>query len=286
MRDQPISFSVNPYIYGKPIPFPANHAYDFEIQHGTAKTLLVTLQHGYAVAPVFNGKRHTDNFVSAHHIMLDFDTDDGRSSLATLSADPLARAYAAFAYTTPSHMAEGKGERSRLVFILDRPIKRVSSYQKANKALQWIFPYADKATKDAARLFYGSPNCDVWENWQPLKISALADIVKQWEAYTAEQETIMQSEVAEVRKTVNNVDGLVNYLLNKVAAAADGERHHTVWRIGRVLGGYAGAGKIAPNTALCLLESAIDSMPNDASKKDHKRTAWDAIEAGKLAPIS
>src|SRR3990167_3324272 len=58
---------------------------------------------GHAFTAVCKGRRKRENFVVAQHIGLDFDTEDDRSRLDTLQANPLIGQWGAFLYTSSSH---------------------------------------------------------------------------------------------------------------------------------------------------------------------------------------
>lgn len=104
--------------------------------------------------------RHALNFLHAQHIGLDFDTEDENSTFPALRRDPFIAQHAAFLHTTASHTPEKP--RARAVFILDQPIMAAADYADAMAALLWKFKgYADRACKDAARLFFGAPGCDI-----------------------------------------------------------------------------------------------------------------------------
>lgn len=102
--------------------------------------------------------RSTANFVTGQHLGLDFDTEDERSTLATLTADKFIAKHGAMCYTTPSHTADKP--RARVVFLLDTPIMQAQNYTIAAAALLWLFGTADRACKDPARFWYGSKSCD------------------------------------------------------------------------------------------------------------------------------
>jgi hypothetical protein len=101
--------------------------------------------------------RHSVNWCSSQHFGLDHD-DIGPD--AVLENDFI-RQHAAIVYTTASHTADAP--RSRSVFIVEQPITDVSKYTEAAAALHWKFAgMADSSCKDAARLFFGSKDCEIY----------------------------------------------------------------------------------------------------------------------------
>lgn len=89
----------------------------------TPQSLLKEIQQGHAFCPAMTGQRRSqENFQSAQHLVLDFDTGDQRSRFSTLLEHPFIREHAAFLYSTLSDTPEDS--RSRAVFILDQPVTR------------------------------------------------------------------------------------------------------------------------------------------------------------------
>lgn len=98
--------------------------------------------------------RTTENYLRGQHIGLDFDTEDERSTLATLAQDRFISKYGSFVHTTRSHTEEKP--RARVVFLLDQPIYQGKNYALAATALIWLFGSADRQCKDCVRFFYGA----------------------------------------------------------------------------------------------------------------------------------
>jgi len=103
--------------------------------------------------------RVSSNYVCGQHLALDFDTEDNRSMIATLKKDKFISKYGAFIHTTISHKPEAP--RARVFFTLDTPIMQAKNYTQAATALLWLFGTADRQCKDAARFFYGAPDCQM-----------------------------------------------------------------------------------------------------------------------------
>lgn len=135
------------------------------------KGLIHEIKAGHAFTAALNGYRKTENFVSAQHIGLDFDTDDQRSALDTLAADPFIARWAAIIYTSPSHTPEKP--RARVVFILDQAITDPEQYKRLARGLVGKYELVDKHGKDAARLWFASKGCEIRElgNVLPLAVA-------------------------------------------------------------------------------------------------------------------
>jgi hypothetical protein len=108
------------------------------------------------------------NFECGQAIGLDFDTEDDRSRLPTLSADKFIAKHCALLHTTRSHTPDKP--RARVMFLLDTPIFQAANYALAAQALLWLFGSADRQCKDPVRFWYGAPHCEVewYENVLPL----------------------------------------------------------------------------------------------------------------------
>lgn len=117
---------------------------------------------GHAYTSWHNGRRKADNFLLGQVIPLDFDTQDQRSTISTLSKHRLVDDFACIIHTTPSH--EVARPKARMIFPLAEPIQTAKGFQVAIRALHTQFPHADKAPTNPASFFYGSKGADIWFN--------------------------------------------------------------------------------------------------------------------------
>lgn len=99
--------------------------------------------------------RKTDNFICSDFIAADFDKDIGIEQALEL---PLVKAHGTFLYTTPSHTDEA--HRFRVVFLLDETVYQAEEWADGLKGLALKLG-SDPSIKDAARMFFGSKDCDV-----------------------------------------------------------------------------------------------------------------------------
>jgi len=109
---------------------------------------------GHPVCPWMNGRRSSDNFALAQHIGVDMDTGDYKSSMDALVEHPMVKQYGAIIYNTPSHQSHAP--KSRVLFLLDEPIKTVDGYRLAIESVYGMFSGADPACVDPSRFFYGN----------------------------------------------------------------------------------------------------------------------------------
>lgn len=137
-----------------------------------------------------NHWRAGSNYECGQAIGLDFDTEDDRSRLATLTADKFIARHGAFVHTTRSHTPEKP--RARVMFLLDTPIFQAQNYALAAQALLWLFGAADRQCKDPVRFWYGAPGCEVeyFENVLPL--NTLKHLIAQYQE-TGKRERVRQT---------------------------------------------------------------------------------------------
>jgi len=162
-----------------------------------------------------NHWRDGSNYELGQHLGLDFDTEDKRSTLPYLAAEPFIARYASMIYTTPSHTPEAP--RARVLFLLDTPIYQATNYALAAQAMTWLFSHADPKCKDPVRFFYGSRNCTVEYLDHVLPLDVVKGIISKYQATGAHEKR------RQVRQH-DDVDAarLVTAAIDK---AADGERN-------------------------------------------------------------
>ncbi len=114
---------------------------------------------GHSYTAWHNGRRTTENFVSAQFIAVDMDTEDERSTIAYLAAMEFVKIYASFIYSTPS--STEATPRSRVIFLLDEPITNADAYKSAINFIYSMFPGSDPNCVKASGFFYGSLNCQL-----------------------------------------------------------------------------------------------------------------------------
>lgn len=114
---------------------------------------------GYATsAYLTNDHRAEANFVSRQLLMVDI--DEGMT-IPELFLDSFYEDYGAGFYATASYTHENP--KFRIMFIAENAIIDAQTYKKITRSLMRIYNHADPACKDAARLFFGTPNCIIKE---------------------------------------------------------------------------------------------------------------------------
>ena len=162
----------------------------FVNQHVTILDLANSIYTGHAYAAWHDGRRRTDNFISAQHVGIDMDTGDDRSRIDTLKQHDLVKMFGALIHTTPSHTEQNP--RARIVFLLDQPVEDPIAYGAVVSFILTQFGSSDESCKDASRFFYGSQNCEIW--WDDrlpnvLPLAYIRTLYARWRKTQPEQET-------------------------------------------------------------------------------------------------
>lgn len=245
--------------------------------------LAANVYRGWAFCPVYEGARKQTNYREAWHIGFDFDA----ASLEQVSALGWVREYASFGYTTPSHTIENP--KCRVVFIFDEPITDSARYRELSQALAWRFGQdgivTDPACKDVLRLYFGSPKCEGWWNWQAFPLSAHLAFLRDWMNNKPKPVETKQTIVVAPAESLSSkfLEVAATKLLSHVESAPDGQKHHILCKIAYVFGGYVASGYYAENDVITWLEDAIH--PRAADKNKATNTIMDCVAAGKEKPL-
>lgn len=206
--------------------------------------------------------RKAENYKRGQHIGLDFDTEDRRSTIATLMADSFIGKYGAIIYTTPSHTPDKP--RARVIFLLDTPIYQAANYALVATSLLWIFGAADRQCKDPVRFFYGTkPGAGEmeWLNHE-LPLSLARDLIARYQSTGNAQRKRTQR--AYMPGTADEHD------------ITDALRHIDPWRLGYdewvsvLMAIHSELGV----SGLSLAESWADGKPREVEQK------WRGFDAG------
>lgn len=178
--------AINPYYVGKLPKDAPNQVWDafnnsFKTLNLTPSELAAHIQQGRAITADCGGKkRKVENFVQRQDLGLDFDTEDQRSALDTLEAHPFIAQYANRIHTTASHTEEAP--RSRVIFILDRPVTDPNQYREYGQAINWLFQTSDAQCFDPVRVWFGALGCELRVLGNILPCSVMDELVKAWKA--------------------------------------------------------------------------------------------------------
>ena len=142
---------------------------------------LITTEGLATSAELSSDNRKEATFVSRDLIMVDIDSG---MTIQELFEDDMYNQYAAGFYATPSHT--DSAHRFRIMFRLATPLTTATDVVKLNKMLMRRYTQADAACKDATRIFYGTPNCELRE-CRPNQLSdaAVAQLIDQYNVWEA-----------------------------------------------------------------------------------------------------
>ena len=154
-----IKLSVNRSIIDKPPRgSPVSYAEGFIPVEISQSDFIASIKEGFAFSAQFKDDyRNSKNFICSDFIAVDI--DEGLT-LQDAIANPFIRANAAFIYTTPSHT--DLSNRFRIVFVTPKTVTSADVWKKALQGIGRKFG-GDPSIKDAARLFYGNQNAQVFE---------------------------------------------------------------------------------------------------------------------------
>ena len=245
------------------------------------------ISQGYGYTTQHKGYRKAANFICGQHIGLDFDTEDERSTIEALRADPFIDRYAAIIHTTASHTPEKP--RGRVLFILDRPIARADKYTLLATALLDKFGQADQNTKDACRLFFGAEDCALVVRDIVLTLEAAAEeIVKPYKS------TISPAKKSPGYRMVSGRNGVPGgllkthseALLERIRSAPDGQKYIKLRDSSLTFGGYVAGGYYDETEARTWIQEAIDTraLTVKSMAAAHK-TIDECLKFGQLSPL-
>lgn len=289
-KDHPIQVMINRYCKGK---MPKNATKDdwreynssFQLLNTTPHGLAVEVYKGYGFCPVYDGRRKKEYFGEAYHIAVDFDSGDEKASISYLSEIPIVRDYASFIYTTPSHTEEKP--KARIVWIFDESLMSLSSYELLFNALLWYFPYADQSVRDGLRLYFGSPGCKVWGNWQIFPRKARWDLIDEYRIKQPKKVEVKRENIILPDDVGDEyLNRKLEIILQKLADAPDGKKHPTIWCMAKLLGGYAASGYYTFDTVEKAIRGVVkNNMKSIENYEAAYQTIMDGLEEGRKQPI-
>lgn len=252
---------------------------DLPVQH-----LPEQVQQGYAYTAQHSNYRKADNFICAQHVGLDYDTGDERSSFQHLLKDDFILNNAYFLHSTASH-TESK-PRSRVVFVLDKPIYDVTKYALLTEAFAETYKtngFADPSCKDPVRLFFGAENCDLMVVGNILTIQKAAEIVIPYKERKQLRSTERYSGNGVITGTSH--DWLLERMVHKVESAPDGTKWSTLGKVAREAGGYVGAGYFTYDEVFNSLYQAISCRPSTEDMHVAERRLTWGLDIGQIEPL-
>jgi len=250
-----------------------------------AQHLPEQIRTGFAYTAQHSNYRKADNFICAQHVGLDFDTGDERSSFEHLLQDDFIRNSAYFLHSTASHTDEKP--RSRVVFVLDKPIYDVAKYALLTEAFAETYKtngFADPSCKDPVRLFFGAENCRIKFLGNTMPLTTAAGIVIPYKEKKQKQYSERQTSTNHAI-TGTDHDWLLSRMVHKIEAAPDGTKWSTLGKVAREAGGYIGAGYFTYDEVFNALYQAISIRPSTRDMHvAEQRLSW-GLDMGQTEPL-
>lgn len=259
----------------------------FENEEIDAADVLMFACLGWAYCAQHDGYRKVANFTAGQHLDLDF--DDGSKTIYQLAGDPFIARYASFLYETASSTADHP--KVRVFFELDQPITDATKYKLLRDSLLARYPTADRAHRDICRLAFGSKDCLYGWLGNVLDLqTAENELIKPYQA--AQQQTAVGAQPAAAGEPIGDnlqaafLRGKLDYLLDQVRAAPDGQKYYTLQRIAFTLGGYVAGGYYSASDIANHLYNAIRANPNNVKSLAAAENCINAaLDAGQGRPL-
>lgn len=239
-----------------------------------------------SVAQLQGGHRHRSKFVSSQIMGVDFDHDV--NYLDIVNNESFALEYCFYGYPTASSTDEHP--RTRLLFLLDRPITDGKEYMRLLKRLLYHYRdyQPDTVTKDEVRIFYGSTQYGMSFPQTVLPVSvleAMPPTPDEVDAARPKEKTAVASSASEDYSAYvkRSVDGI----LNTVSTATQGNRNAKLNWAAHKLGQLAATDWAGITRADCerWLEN-VAPRGEGASESENRATIRSGLDAGFNEPMA
>lgn len=219
-------FSVNRNFENKRPDKKQSYSSGFEIVEGTVADLIQSVKDGYAFSAVYrDGTRNKGNFLGSQVVALDFDGGTEMHSIGEIMRRPFVSAYGSFVYTTPSHTEDAP--RCRVVFCLEEPINSSDEYEELLSSILVVFPDADQACKDSARLFYGNTEARIEVIGRHIPSDVARKLVqKHRKTAETERPRVDVKIIADNNAVSGYVNKAISSQIDMLAACQPGRRHN------------------------------------------------------------
>lgn len=223
--------------------------------------------------------RIVSNWQSAQFVGVDLEKHPD-AALPIATENPFYKLYGQMAYTTISHKPDEP--RSRLVFILDKPIDDVEVWHWGARAIAEMFGAAsDLAAADRGRSFLGNPNANIIVNNRLLPSTTFKMLSRQRERMNQERikaaERRYSSSTSEPSLMGEPQEILLKWA-ERVRGASHGERNSKLNRAAFMAGRYLVRRGLPEGEAYSVLVAAGVSAGLDESEA--VKTVSSAIKRG------
>lgn len=236
----------------------------------------------WAVGTYQGNHRTKHKFIQSQILALDFDADANLSVSDAIQYADIGD-YAALVHPSPTSSLQTP--KTRVVFILDRPIPDKAKWNKAALAMLDHFQdlKPDTSCKDCSRFFFGSTNHTAPYYDKPeqrLSLEVVAQWVKRSEQTRQEEEKQLQEAPGKPASNVGHdersrhAQAVYNKLLERLATCTEGERNDTLNRtafflFGCVRGAWPGIDAMRAKMDLTRIGRMIGLAENEVEKTIH-----------------
>lgn len=146
-----------------------------------------------------------------------------------------------------------------------------SKHRGYYQGLLRVFPDADQTSRNESRICYESIDADLWVNEEAIEFTDYVDLKE--EAKSTKQVIAVTTNYTKV-----------NIALEMIRNSIDGQKHETLLKASKLMGGYIASGSVEESEAKRLLENEI-SLKNIDNLDAAKKTIENGIIYGKQFPI-
>lgn len=213
----------------------------FEVCEMSVEELAKHIESGHAIAiGVYNDNdRKQKNFITSWLLALDLDEN---ISVADCLQEIDINQCAAIVHPTPSHTETHA--KTRVLFVLDKPIPDESKWLKAQEAVYHHFRHLkpDKKCIDSARFYYGSTKHGMHRNLEarlPVN-TTLKRWVDEYQSHKVQEEKRLEEELERIRNDAPNTpesgnkrteayaNATYKNILDEITCAKEGDRNDTL----------------------------------------------------------
>jgi hypothetical protein len=137
-----------------------------------------------------------------------------------------------------------------------------------------VFPDADPTSRNISRICYESCDPDLWINKEAIIFDTYIDVKQEQKEIKANGSV----------KAITTNYAKVNIALEMIRKSVDGNKHETLLKASKLIGGYISSGAVDENEAFRLMEYEI-SLKNVFDMDAARKTINNGITYGKQYPI-
>lgn len=138
-----------------------------------------------------------------------------------------------------------------------------------------MFTQADKTSRNESRICYASCDADLWINKEAVEFTDYVDLsAPKMQPTTQPNSLRVQTDYSKI-----------NRALEMIRNSGDGNKHDTLLKAAKLMGGYIASNSVDESEAVRLMEMEIGNKGNVESLKEAIKTIKNGIDYGKQFPI-